>query len=537
MVAVAYILTIMMAVSGLFHKLYKDPVVLQWAGVWAGITCVAFFIGNTAILMLTILLLGIYFAPKNPVQRIAWFFALYPVVPMAIVWEVPGPPGVNLLFAGPPALFAQLGLFVPVLFQLLDGKGPDRRKFLVTVARTPVERWVWFFLLYNFAWSIFNMSSVTTTMRECLGHIFYVLTFFIFARCIRNLDDFKTIFKAVLFGACVVACLGIFERLRIWNPYVNLPGGLDIEPSYRMPLFRGGLLRIQSSLGQAIVFGYYMAMAVGVSIFVYQYVHRSRIYALITLGMVALACFFALSKGPWMAGAVMLSGMCLFKVVKPGTRKLLMMSLIVVGLLAYIELTSINQGETAASGGAVASDYDSSVNYRKRLVDAGWITMQDNLLFGTPYAMEHPAMQSMRQGQGIIDLVNVYVALGIFKGITGVLLFLTIIATAVLAVYNLIKDELTPESAAIRDLGAMLISSVVGTAIMLYSMSEMGIVHDYFWLLLGMCAAYRTVFVKVPIRLPGGRMVYALKERFPSQAVVSPAAAPFRPKPALLGAR
>lgn len=515
MVAVIYILTIMMTVSGLLYRLYKDPIILNWAGVWAGITFIAFFIGNTPILLLSLMLFGFYFAPKQPVHRIAYFFALYPVVPDAITWLVPGPPGVNFLFYGTPPMFAELGLFVPLLILLIEGKGPDRRKLLMTVSKTPVERWVWYYFLLSCVLSVVRMASPAMALRELFVHFLWMFPFFVISRCIRNMDDFKFVLKAILYGACVVACLGIFERLRHWNPFFNLPRSLTIEPGYLVPLYRGGLLRVQSSLTQAIVFGYYMSMAVGVAWICYANGHRSKIYLLGTVGVTALASFFAVSKGPWLAGIVMIAGLMIFKIKKPKFRNLVVAVLLTGGVVGYMELTSIDKGETAASGGAVASDYDASVNYRKRLAEAGWITMQENLLFGSPDALSHPAMQSMRQGQGIIDLVNVYVTIGLFKGLVGAALFVMIILSSIYTVYNLIKDEVTPESEPIRDLGALFISSILGSAIMIYSMSELGIVHDYLWALFAFCAAFNQAFAKEKITLPNGKSIFVLRERYP----------------------
>lgn len=539
MVAVIYILTIMLSVSFVLHKVLKEPLIIQWAGIWIALTFIEFFVGNTAILLLSIMFACIYFSPPNPALRVAYFFALYPAVPDTITWLVPGPPGVNYLFFGTAPMFAQLGLFGPMLLLLIDGKGPDRRKLFYSLTASPIERWAWYYFLFSVILSIVRMSSVSVAMRECFSHFSWMFPFFVIARSIRNFDDFKMIMKGVLYGACVVACLGIFERMRNWNPFFSLPRSLHIEAGYLVPLMRGGYLRVQSSLTQAIVFGYYMAMAIGVAWFCYCNVHKSKIYLLGTVGIVALASAFSISKSSWLAGIVMIVGMLIFQIKKSNIRNFIILVLLIGGMAGYIELTTINKGETVDSGGAVASDFDASVNYRKRLVEAGLITIQDNILFGSPKALENPAMQSMRQGQGIIDLVNVYISIALFKGVVGLFLFVMLIFASIKGVYDIIKDEVTPESEVYRGLGALLISSIAGTSVMINSMSELGVVHDYFWALFAFCAAFQYIFIKEKIIQPNGKVTFVIRERFPRKtAVAVPSAMNLGNKPApVLGVR
>ncbi len=128
--------------------------------------------------------------------------------------------------------------------------------------------------------------------------------------------------------------------------------------------------------------------------------------------------------------------------------------------LAVISLTSLGEKIAAVLpflGGTIDS---SNIDYRGRLWTRGWEIVRDNPLFGDQYALAR--MQDLRQGQGIVDFVNGYLAELLATGFVGLTLFLLVVLPALkklLAVSRTIK--LTDQRFGMA--GASLASCILGT--------------------------------------------------------------------------
>ena len=69
----------------------------------------------------------------------------------------------------------------------------------------------------------------------------------------------------------------------------------------------------------------------------------------------------------------------------------------------------------------VGSADQETVDYRRELLEVSWRLIQVNPWFGDPFVTRN--MEELRQGEGIIDLINAYVAVALFSGIVGLALF------------------------------------------------------------------------------------------------------------------
>jgi hypothetical protein len=66
-----------------------------------------------------------------------------------------------------------------------------------------------------------------------------------------------------------------------------------------------------------------------------------------------------------------------------------------------------------------------TVEYRQQLATVSWQLIKQNPTFGDPFAYLH--MESLRQGQGIIDMVNGYIYTTLFTGFVGLALQLGVL--------------------------------------------------------------------------------------------------------------
>jgi hypothetical protein len=125
-----------------------------------------------------------------------------------------------------------------------------------------------------------------------------------------------------------------------------------------------------------------------------------------------------------------------------------------------------------------------SVTYRQQLIEVSVGLVWQNPFFGNPYALHH--MESLRQGQGIIDLVNVYLSVAIFSGIVGLFFFLipVLLPTVYIisAIWSKVRLGRTPDLLHLSLFLAVLVS-LINFA---FTSFVDGVQYLYF-LLIGLC--------------------------------------------------
>jgi hypothetical protein len=125
--------------------------------------------------------------------------------------------------------------------------------------------------------------------------------------------------------------------------------------------------------------------------------------------------------------------------------------------------------------------------YRHRLAERGWELVFAHPFFGDQFPW--PEMEDLRQGEGIIDLVNTYLGVALGYGLIGLFFFLSFILLGMTKVY-LRTREATHSDPDRALLGASLIACIAGTLIMIDSNSfNMG-PEKVFYLLAGLTTAY-----------------------------------------------
>src|SRR5262249_14572757 len=103
-----------------------------------------------------------------------------------------------------------------------------------------------------------------------------------------------------------------------------------------------------------------------------------------------------------------------------------------------------------------------AVTYRQELAGRSWELVQQNLLFGDAFALLQ--LEDLRQGEGIIDLVNTYASIALFYGLVGLTLFLAPLALALLRAR---RAAARSGDAEFKQLGAALIACAIGTLVMM----------------------------------------------------------------------
>jgi O-antigen ligase len=109
-------------------------------------------------------------------------------------------------------------------------------------------------------------------------------------------------------------------------------------------------------------------------------------------------------------------------------------------------------------------------------------------------------MEDLRQGEGIIDMVNTYLGVALNYGMIGLFLFLSFILLGTARVYARTK-ELARSDPDLALFGTSLIACIVGTLIMIDSESFNLGPQKMFYVLAGLATAYARL-ARSPQRRP-----------------------------------
>jgi O-antigen ligase len=282
----------------------------------------------------------------------------------------------------------------------------------------------------------------------------------------------------------LLAALAIFEGARHWLLYGEMASRWGVGITFSLYVPRGESLRAMASSGHPLALGYLLAIAFGVWLYLRSHVISKRsqmaVTALLWLGLLA-----AYSRGPWI-GAVgiylafaALSPRAFSRLFKAGG-----MAIIAAVLVSLSPLGDKIVAVLPFLGGRIDNQ---SVIYRQRLFDRSWQLIQESPFFGDAEALLK--MRSLRQGQGIVDLINSYVQVLLNNGFVGLSLFLSFILIGLFKAWSTSKKSMTVDPD-FGMLGASLVACILGTLLMMENGSFGTGVERLYYVLAGLAAAY-----------------------------------------------
>jgi len=118
-----------------------------------------------------------------------------------------------------------------------------------------------------------------------------------------------------------------------------------------------------------------------------------------------------------------------------------------------------------------------------------WIVFQRNPVFGSTTYIHTPEMESMRQGQGIIDIVNTYLVFGLSYGLVGLALFLFTFLGLIFTTYRVIQ-KLPKTELDLHRLGRVLIAILASILFTIATVSPIDFIPVFYWTFAALAAAY-----------------------------------------------
>jgi O-antigen ligase len=216
-------------------------------------------------------------------------------------------------------------------------------------------------------------------------------------------------------GLAFTAAVGVAEFFANRYFYSELQFVYNYKWSLTMILMRGTHLRVEATTPEPIVLAFEMIFALGIWTFLrgpdWRRWQVAGVYALLIGCMV-----FTFSRGPWI-GAIIFG-------LRLNTKAFTALFVFLLGSAVVMKMLGADQfAINALSTVFGSSEADlSSINYRNELLDTALALLRQSPWLGVPdYASQ---MQALRQGEGIIDLVNSYIAIALDTGVVGLVIYL-----------------------------------------------------------------------------------------------------------------
>ena len=355
------------------------------------------------------------------------------------------------------------------------------------------------FLHVEIAKGVLMSASATDCLRRAFVAFFFAfIPYLLISRTAMQRRALLELLAAFCLGCAVLAAIAVFESTRHWLLYDEMPdrwiGGVRIT-SY---LMRASSLRAMASAGHSLSLGYLLAIALGFWLYLRSHLPSGgwRIGGSLLL---AAGLVVTYARGPWMGAlAIYLA----YAALGPRPFSRLAKTLCSAAAVAVCILAS-PLGERFVRvlpflGGKVD---EQTIIYRQRLLSRGWQIIQQNPWFGSQEALLK--MEDLRQGEGIIDLMNGYIAVLLGNGFVGLFVFLCIIFIGLMKSWNASRSVVNVDQD-LHFLGASLISCILGSLLM---MAVGGSNELMIWILVALAIGYAQT-VKSSRRATAGTTVY-----------------------------
>jgi O-antigen ligase len=194
-----------------------------------------------------------------------------------------------------------------------------------------------------------------------------------------------------------------------------------------------------------------------------------------------------LSRGPWVGAAVLV---VVFVAIGPAALKRFA-ALGVLGVAVAPALVSSSAGRVVIDllpyvGSAEAE----TITYRERLVEISFEVIRQNPWFGVFDATSLAVMQQLKQGQGIIDIVNTYVGVALESGLVGLALFAGFFLCVGAGIAARLRSLPGGRDGEAYRIGRALFATLVGILVIISTVSSITIIPLVYWSVAGLGVAY-----------------------------------------------
>lgn len=468
-------LTVFYFAKKAFAEHIPDDDYKKWIWAWVLITVAAFFSGKFPLYMLASIAIMFYFSRKIE-NRIAYFLILFFAFPP---YQVLTP----VIYISHWRVLS-LVVLLPMLFS------KKWRKNTPSLGKPLGDKLLIIMLILMFVLNLRGTTPGDSIRTSVTFFIDWFLPYFVISRCIKDFEAFKTALIALTIACSISATIALFEYLTVWLLYQPLPYLLNFESLTGSYLGRDGQLRALASMGHSLTLGLVLMVMIGLnlplsSLIDNKWLKRGFFTNLLT------GLYATVSRGPWGATLIV---MFVYTITgrKAITRTILF--LFAFGC-AILILPSIPGGQRIINMmPGIGKSEQFNVQYREQLIPKSIQILKRSPLFGVFDAREEPEMEDMKQGEGIVDIVNSYLNIALSYGLVGLTIFLWIFLWSIYRIMKAMKYIRNKESLRYK-LGQSQSAIYVGLMVMLSSISFVDVVGSFVFVLLGISASYSRIMM------------------------------------------
>lgn len=425
--------------------------------VWFLTALILFFLDDHLAVLLLAGLVLVILAPSDTLQRTCFFFVAAPCLPAYLQVYLPFP-GINWLILLTYYKIVVFFVLAPIMFR---SRPQQDRQASFSIADTCVVIYI-----------ILTIVLVTVSMGFTAGPRFFIdqllvlaIPYFVLSRVIRSEADLEACFRAILLVSLILAGIAIIATLKQWDFY-----RLKEPPSvFSIPDVRSGLIRI-SATANTHSLGYHLAIGFLCLEYLKTVLALGTVRLWLFRGMLLVGLFTTNSRGAALALAVALAVYFIVILRNPVFRR---------GMLVLFGFAVIVGGVwLVTTKDASGVDAYNSVGYRQLLLQISVQHILEHPVFGDLHFLLDPKFRVLLQGQGIIDITNLYLQIGLYFGFVGLTLFLAIFVPTLwdlMRVIGRLGASRCDDRGQVRKMGAIILSATVGWFVLVVTTSDVAL--------------------------------------------------------------
>ena len=352
---------------------------------------------------------------RGPAGKIAIYLLLTCTLP-PINLQVGGFGGINYLLLLDHRRILALVLLTWAAIELVPMKPQPR-----TIRFLWVDLFVVGYQLLRFLLNVPHSTMTTLARMVVESALDILLPYFVVTRGVRSMADLRFVGGHLLLGIAFAACVGVAETLLQHNLYSGLQSIYGMRWQLTYVLMRGSLIRIQATTPEPIILAFMLTFGFALWYWLKgRQWRRPSVMAL--LGAMLVAEIATFSRGPWLGVALILLAVFAMRHLPAATFKAVLVVLVLAAV--GLKMAGADEQVIAVLGSIFGSEKSdiASIEYRRQLLDTSLALVKQSPWLGVPnYASQ---MQNLVQGEGIIDVVNSYVAIMLDAGLVGLVVYL-----------------------------------------------------------------------------------------------------------------
>jgi len=411
-------------------------------------------------------------------NRLIYYCLLLPLLPY-LKAAIPGFGSSNLIYITYPRVIL-FSLLIP-----LTMSGGNKTKSIFSISSDK------YIVLYLVMISSLEFRDVTFTAGMRTSFYFFIdyfIPYFAITRYITNIKEFYIICFSLLVPFVAISFLSIYEAVSSWHLLADLESIFDMKKSISSYKRRDGMLRASFSFQGSIVLGYMLMISIGLFASISGVIVKSRgMY--IVIGVLICGLISSLSRGPWVGGVLLF---IIFFIT--GREKIKLLQKLIFAVILIIPVVIFHpSGEKIINLipflDNSSDSAHSTIDYRERLFENSMIIIERYPYFGSTNYLKTKEMEELRQGEGIIDIVNSYLRIALNYGYIGLSAFILIYASLLIQLYKIIRKAKNSKDIYIISARG-LFATMVSMLLVIGTVSSNGRIPILYFIFAGLIASY-----------------------------------------------